>query len=106
MANYTIRGQQRDKPFKTALQMEISAAGENFKKLRSIARKLIEKAETGDIQAIQEIGNRLDGKPAQAVDLTHDVTDAFAQLWTAISEDRALATGVVAREEQPTEVRH
>ena len=33
---------------------------------RGIAEKLIERAESGDLQAIREIAGRLDGKPAQA----------------------------------------
>lgn len=36
-------------------------------KLRSIADKLIELAVGGDIQAIKELGDRVDGKPAQAI---------------------------------------
>ena len=39
-------------------------------KLRAIADKLIEKAAEGDIQAIKELGDRLDGKVAQAVELS------------------------------------
>jgi hypothetical protein len=34
----------------------------------SIADKLADKAEQGDIQAIREIADRLDGKPAQAIE--------------------------------------
>lgn len=37
------------------------------KKLRQIADTLIELAAQGDIQAIKELGDRLDGKPAQAI---------------------------------------
>lgn len=36
-------------------------------KLRAIAEALIEKAAEGDIQAIKELGDRLDGKPAQVI---------------------------------------
>lgn len=35
--------------------------------LKAIAKKVVEKAVEGDKDAIQEIGNRLDGKPAQAI---------------------------------------
>ena len=41
-------------------------------KLRRIADKLIAMAEDGDLQAMKEIGDRLDGKPSQAVDLGSD----------------------------------
>ena len=35
--------------------------------LREIATKLIEKALDGDMAAIKEIGDRIDGKPAQEI---------------------------------------
>jgi hypothetical protein len=44
------------------------AAGNDMKTLRSIARKHIALADRGDIQAIKELADRLDGKPAQAVE--------------------------------------
>ncbi len=37
------------------------------RKLRDIARVLIDKAVEGDLAAIKEVGDRLDGKPAQAI---------------------------------------
>lgn len=40
--------------------------------LNRIADKLVDAAENGDPWAIQEIGNRADGKPAQAVNLGGD----------------------------------
>jgi hypothetical protein len=64
------RGQQRDKPFRDALRMELAAAGEDHKALRDIARNLILQAGKDDpsaMSAIKEIGDRLDGKPAQAI---------------------------------------
>jgi hypothetical protein len=67
MGNPTSRGQQRDKPFRDALRMQITAAGEDHKALREIADQLINSARAGDLQAIREIGDRLDGKPAQSV---------------------------------------
>jgi hypothetical protein len=36
-------------------------------RLRRIAEALLDKAETGDIGAIKEIGDRLDGKVAQTI---------------------------------------
>ena len=48
--------------------MELKAAGEDHKSLRRIARAVISKAEDGDIQAIKEIADRLDGKVPQGVE--------------------------------------
>ena len=61
------RGQQRDKPFRDALRMEITDADGDRKRLRVIARALIAQAEGGDVPAIREVADRLDGKVAQAV---------------------------------------
>jgi hypothetical protein len=36
--------------------------------LRRIAHKLTERAEEGDLAAIRELADRLDGKPAQVID--------------------------------------
>src|SRR6516225_7054088 len=67
MTNYPrkTRGQQRDKPYREALRMELAAAGEDMKKLRQIAKIHIARCEAGDMQAIKELADRLDGKPAQ-----------------------------------------
>ena len=61
------RGQQRDKPFRDALRIELAALGEDSKALRGIARSLIMAASEGKMDAIKEIGDRMDGKPAQAI---------------------------------------
>jgi Family of unknown function (DUF5681) len=59
-------GTLKEKPYRDALRMEIAAA-EDFKGLRSIARAHLEKARSGDMAAIKELADRLDGRPAQAV---------------------------------------
>jgi hypothetical protein len=55
----------REKPFNDALR--IALRGDPLR-LRRIAEKLAEKAEEGDLAAIRELADRLDGKPAQAID--------------------------------------
>jgi hypothetical protein len=69
MANPTSRGQQRDKPFRDAIR-QLAEAGQDTPahkgSLRWIARQLLNRA--GDeTAAAKEIGDRLDGKPAQAI---------------------------------------
>ena len=45
------KGRATEKPFADALRMEIKAAGSDHKQLRLIARKLLDKAAEGDMQA-------------------------------------------------------
>ena len=47
--------------------MEIADAGEDHKALRRVARALLKAAEAGKIDAIREVGDRMDGKVAQAL---------------------------------------
>jgi hypothetical protein len=81
----------RQKPFADALRMEI-CAGNDPRHLRAIARKLIEVAEGGDLQAIKEVGDRLDGKCAQVIergDVSADVLsdrELFAIIRSASGE--------------------
>ena len=73
-------GRKSDKPFADALRVELAEAGENQKKLRKIARNLIDLAarenDAGALPAILAIADRLDGKPAQDNHLTIEKRDA------------------------------
>ena len=55
----------RERPFNQALLMTLRS---NPFALRRIAAKLIERAEEGELAAIREIADRLDGKPVQMLD--------------------------------------
>jgi len=67
------RNGAHDKPWTRALERH---AAQNPDKLAALAEKAFNAAIDGDIQAMKEIGDRLDGKPRQSVDNTHagDVT--------------------------------
>lgn len=67
MAGRPFGAQNKDKPFRDALRAEIAAAQDenDFKSLRKIARGLLAKGSEGDVAAIKEIADRLDGKVAQ-----------------------------------------
>lgn len=67
MAGNENSGRRAEKPFRDALRMQLKEAGEDHKALRIIAAKLIEMAQAGDMQAIKELADRTDGKPAQAI---------------------------------------
>lgn len=64
----TNKGQ--DRPWKDALLLAVKEAtdDDDKTKLRKLAKKLVEKAMDGDVQALKEIGDRLDGKPRQEVE--------------------------------------
>lgn len=62
--------QNPTRPFASALKHAIAKAGTDREALIAIADVLLEKAMGGDLQAIREVADRLDGKPAQSTDLT------------------------------------
>lgn len=102
----------KDKPFADALRMELADAGEDHKALRKIAAKVILMAENGDMQAINAIADRLDGKPAQestvTIDDKRDATDwTRSELVAFLNEARAGGEGTAeadGRSEQPDSV--
>lgn len=55
----------KDKPFREALRKRIAEASDDPKRLDRIALKLLGLAEAGDVQAIREVADRLDGKVPQ-----------------------------------------
>lgn len=73
------RGPKSDKLWSDAVRMAVlrdgtDAEGKTRKRLSILADNLVSLAMAGDMQAIKEIGDRIDGKPKQAVDA--DVTGA------------------------------
>ena len=65
-------GLRKHKEFTAALRLELAAAGDDQKALRRVARKLIAMAEQGDMSAIREIADRVEGKVPQASILQGD----------------------------------
>lgn len=98
MANPSSRGQQRDKPFRDALRIEaaLAEAGEETPakpgSLRYIARQLLIRA-SEETAATREVGDRLDGKPAQAVEMSGGLAlsheDALNELDGPGTDDQA-----------------
>lgn len=52
-------------------------AGDRLKALDELAEKLLQAVETGDLAALKEFGDRIDGKPAQQVTLASDPEAPF-----------------------------
>ena len=64
-------GPKSDKEWRDALRLalheEYEDDGKKSKALRLVARAVVRKAIEGDMAAAKEIGDRLDGRPAQAL---------------------------------------
>ena len=74
--------------------MELAAAGKDHKALRKVAKALITKASDGDVSAIKEIGDRLDGRPTQATEISGrdgEATQVQTPTLTDAERVRALA---------------
>ena len=78
-----------EKSFAAMLHIAIKEATKDNKsktRLRTIADKLVEKAEQGEIQAIREIADRIDGKPVQQVQNEHSGPDGEAIIFKTVYE--------------------
>ena len=64
-------GKGQDKVWSDAIRIAVNEAYEDGdrKKLRALAEKLVAKALDGDMAAIREIGDRLDGKSPQYAEI-------------------------------------
>src|SRR5262245_30411755 len=58
---------KKDLPFRAAIVRALGIADNDPEKLDVIAQKLVESAKDGKLDAIREIADRLDGKPAQTL---------------------------------------
>ncbi len=65
MSNFT-----KNKPWKDAIKRAVLARDGNA--LRSLSEALIDKALTGDVSALREVGDRLDGKAVQEIEASED----------------------------------
>ena len=71
---------QKNKIWSDAIRREL-AGTRNQKKLNDLAKRLVDKALTeGDMQAFKEIGDRLEGKPAQMIEGTGEGGKIVIQL--------------------------
>ena len=61
------KGGRKDKPFRDALMLAINEADGDRTKLRSVAEALVNKAIEGDVPALKEVADRIDGKVPQGV---------------------------------------
>ena len=89
----------KEKSFANMLRIAVNEAVEKGggTKLRAVADALVARAVSGDVQAIKEVADRLDGKVAQSLDVT---TRAVRAVELADDElaDIALGSGEGASE--------
>lgn len=81
-------GRPVPKPWRDALLLAIKEKDQDIDNLTLIARACVTAAKSGDMIAIKEIGDRLDGKPKQQVDLevkdtTHEERLSFIEALAA-----------------------
>jgi hypothetical protein len=89
-------GKQLDKPWSDALRIVANRDDVKGKrKLLRMAEKTFAMALKGDMSAVQEIGNRLDGKPAQESIVSFEKHDAAE--WSR-DELVALINDTIARD--------
>lgn len=79
------QGAKPDKLIRDALMIALKRDhkgedGKKTNKLNAVVAKLVDKAIAGDVVAIKEISDRVDGKPAQSVDLKGQVTVTLEDL--------------------------
>lgn len=75
--NPNPKGSKPDKLMRDAIMVALNreakdAAGQPTKKLYQIAERLVDQAIEGDMQAIKEVNDRIDGKAPQAMTLAGD----------------------------------
>jgi hypothetical protein len=85
----------KSKPWLAALERH---SKQNPEALRNIAIKVFEAAEAGEPWAVQEVANRLDGKPVQQLDVAGDLT--MNKTYRDLTDDALLAIAAHARAQE------
>lgn len=71
MAGNANSGRKQEKPFRDALMLAIKDAenkADSQRNLRRIAERLLDEAAAGNVKALKEVADRLDGKVPQAIE--------------------------------------
>ena len=94
-------GPKTEKPWRHAIQravkefieVEVNGKPKKIRALNALARKMVKKGLAGDVSALREIGDRLDGRPAQAIDVGVQVK--ITAIERQIVEPRAIEGPVI-----------
>jgi len=86
------KGAKSDKLWRDAIMRAVRreiAKGEKTKRLETLADALVAKGIKGDVPALKEIGDRLDGRPTQGIEhggeVDHNVI--FYTIYEAVKDD-------------------
>ena len=88
-------------PEKKPLELADMSEGVDLKKLRQIARVHIEKAASGDMLAIKELADRLDGRPAQILEHNPADSEPIIKIVNEIVHVNVLPEEISAAEDEP-----
>jgi len=86
--NQAAKGRTNPREFANMLRVAVKESQGDKSKLRVIAEKLVAEAMDGNIRAIREVADRLDGKPSQSHQLSGEGGGAI-EFSTNVSEDAA-----------------
>lgn len=103
-ATHTRPGPKTEKPWRHAIkqavneliEVKIDGKPAKVKALRLLARNTVKKAIEGDATLTKEIGDRLDGKPVQGIDL--DVAVKITRIERQIVEPRGIEGPIIEGE--------
>lgn len=90
------KGAWSDKAFRDALRIAVLEKHEGTTKLRKLAEQLVTAGLSGDVAAIKEVADRLDGKAKQQTDLTITDNRLVARLPEKAASDEEWAAEVAA----------
>ena len=66
--------------------LEKRGGGDRAKAMDELAEKLLEAVSTGDLPALKEFGDRIDGKPAQSIEASGPEGGPLLLSWISPSE--------------------
>ncbi len=92
-------GRKGDKLWRDALMVAVKREcedGGKTKKLAALAAKLVERGLDGDVTALKEIGDRLDGKPTRGVEHSGKAS-VSVEISDLSTLDRAMFIGLALR---------
>jgi hypothetical protein len=96
IGNTLAKDHRPPKPFRDALMLVLKEAGTDLPRLRKVADALLKQAERGNIHAVREVADRIDGKVPQAI-VDSEGGDIVLQVVRYVVEPAAQVIDVTAQ---------